>query len=562
MGPHFPHARRHERHWRWLDALPIVVAAVLLLAVATTAATVELLRARRAVLADGARTTEGLARLAAEQTAHTTQAVDVTLGAIVDLLESAPATPRHSATVEAFMRKRLLDLPYVRALFVIGPDGRVTQHTDRDTPDLSLADRPYFKAHQQEPQLGLHVGPPLLSRAAGAWFLSMSRRIDAPGGAFGGVAVAAVEPRYFQRLYGSLDVGEDGMVTLLLRDLSVVARHPHHEPAVGRPFAEEEPLARHLRTAPAGTFTATSRVDGLTRLVSYRTVPESPLVVRVGLSVNRLLAPWRAQAWIVGGTTAVLGVLLASVAWLLVAQQRRRRPVRARLAEARRLQAVGRLAMRLGGELCNLTTVVLGNLVLLARTADEPELRSLAGTAEQAARRLQVLAGQLRTAGSPPGLREGTVSLDEGVARIAALMRDTPGPEVTVERGVDPAEPACRVERARLEPALLALVLGAREATPKDGRVVIRTQRLEVRPGSARPHGLPSGSYAHVTITGTGRRAASDSSFEVPEVHALVREAGGRVATADTAEGLAVHLCLPVVEHPPKAAAPSERAVA
>ena len=48
----------------------------------------------------------------------------------------------------------------MRALFVIGPDGFITQDTDYpSTPRVSLADRPYFQAHEQDPDLGLHRTP-------------------------------------------------------------------------------------------------------------------------------------------------------------------------------------------------------------------------------------------------------------------------------------------------------------------------------------------------------------------------------------------------------------------
>ena len=88
---------------------------------------------------------------------------------------------------------------------MIGPDGFITQDSDHpNTPRVSLADRDYFIAHATNPDLGLHIGRPLVSRSVGVWFVSLSRRLTKPDGSFGGIAVAAVEPRYFEHFYQKL----------------------------------------------------------------------------------------------------------------------------------------------------------------------------------------------------------------------------------------------------------------------------------------------------------------------------------------------------------------------
>jgi hypothetical protein len=45
--------------------------------------------------------------------------------------------------------------------------------------------------------------------------VALSRRIEDRDGAFAGVVVAALEPRYFDRFYESIRVGKGGVVALM-----------------------------------------------------------------------------------------------------------------------------------------------------------------------------------------------------------------------------------------------------------------------------------------------------------------------------------------------------------
>jgi len=154
---------------------------------------------RAQIISDrGYRTGSNLAHVLAEQTTGSIQAIDLILESIAERLEVSPAMPDHDPIFEQAMRDKLAGLPYVRAIFVIGPDGFITQDTDHPfTPRKNLADRAYFKAHLDNPALGLHIGPPLQSRSTDTWFVSLSRRIGRADGAFPGIIVAAVEVQRF-----------------------------------------------------------------------------------------------------------------------------------------------------------------------------------------------------------------------------------------------------------------------------------------------------------------------------------------------------------------------------
>jgi len=257
-------------------------------------AVLELRHTRRQAVEQAERTAATLAHLLAEQTARTVQAVDLTLIALRDALAVAPELPADDVRFRQAMRQRLADMPYIRALFVIGSDGFIIHDTDYpETPRVTLSDRPYFQFHRDNPSPELHVADPLVSRSAGVWFVSMSRRIERPGGGFGGIAVAAVEPRYFEHFYGGIDVGRGGNLVLLTSAGVLVARYPDSEASIGKSFAGNEPFRSLLPARTAGVYWAASPVDGAQRVTGYHALAAAPLVVLAGVSEELALGQWR-----------------------------------------------------------------------------------------------------------------------------------------------------------------------------------------------------------------------------------------------------------------------------
>src|SRR3546814_11017540 len=106
-------------------------------------------------------------------------------------------------------------LDYLRALFVIGPDGFIQHDTDYpDTPRVSLADRSYFRQHRDNPGLSIFVGKPLLSRSVHRWFVPLARRIVKADGSFAGVGVVAIHPLFFDWTFCRLLLTDEDSVPM------------------------------------------------------------------------------------------------------------------------------------------------------------------------------------------------------------------------------------------------------------------------------------------------------------------------------------------------------------
>ena len=152
-------------------------------------------QARNAALLEGHEKAIRLVQLLNEQTTRAFHTADLVLRNLKDRLEDDPPMRENDPGFQQHLKDQLAEMPYIRALFVIGADGYITHDSDYPaTPRVSLADRDYFVAHQKDNHLGVHVAEPLISRSVNRWFVPISRRIEQAGGNFNGIVVAAVEP--------------------------------------------------------------------------------------------------------------------------------------------------------------------------------------------------------------------------------------------------------------------------------------------------------------------------------------------------------------------------------
>jgi len=216
-------------------------------------------------------------------------------------------------------------------------------------PD-SMAHREAFRILAESPDAGLVLGRPTRDEVSGRWSMEASRRLEAPGGDFAGVLAISLDPQAVARTFEMIDLGPNGTVTLLGRDGIIRARSP----ALGGMFehgmtAEPEERSRFERIARSGQGVERirSRLDGVDRMVGYRALPDLPLVVVVGESVEEALEPvHRRRIWILSGGGLLTIVLLATFA-LLLREFDARRTKELELARANQALAEGESRYRL-----------------------------------------------------------------------------------------------------------------------------------------------------------------------------------------------------------------------
>ncbi len=307
-------------------ALALGVTLALLIAMIVASFGFALWRDRQERLTHAMETTRNLAQVIDEHSASMLKAVDLALSHATSLATLAmPNKDEHRALVRRQLLADLKALAPVRALFITDASGRMIHDTDSyPAANFNFADREYFTFQRDNPERGLFIGRPAISRTTGKWFIGISRRIETADGKFGGVAVAAVESARLDGFYGAIKVGEQGTMQLARSDGALLVRMPRgavplQENAAGDSLFRESPPP-----AANGTYRAIGPNDGVARIYTYRQLSGWPLAVLVGLGEEEVLAGWRANVrnYILVAVAVSLAVVF--LAWLLWRELNRR----------------------------------------------------------------------------------------------------------------------------------------------------------------------------------------------------------------------------------------------
>ncbi|MCW8277359.1 GGDEF domain-containing protein [Pseudomonas sp. PCH199] len=186
------------------------------------------------------------------------------------------------------------------------------------------ADREFFKHHRDNRDRGVFIGPAILSRATGAWVISVSRRIDHPNGDFAGVIAVTISLEHFLKLYRTIHVGQFGAISLTSSDGHLLVRFPFHDEDIGRDLSRAPIFSQHLRSTSSGTVAFASKVDGIHRIYAFKRSDQYPLVTTVALGQSEAMQAWWTQTKQFSAVVALLLGLLVALGRRLISHISRR----------------------------------------------------------------------------------------------------------------------------------------------------------------------------------------------------------------------------------------------
>lgn len=173
-------------------------------------------------------------------------------------------------------------LPAETELSIVDRDAIPVFSTLEGPSDVPIADRAYFTAVRDGAPF--HISSLLTSRIRGEDIFVFSKRIER-GGAFAGAAIVSFPVSILSAFWASLDLPVGSTISLIRSDGMLIARFP---PTDGTLDLSEHPLfTEHLPTAPVGTyFSEESPVDGIARVVSYRSVPGTDIIALASIAAD------------------------------------------------------------------------------------------------------------------------------------------------------------------------------------------------------------------------------------------------------------------------------------
>jgi PAS domain S-box-containing protein len=209
----------------------------------------------------------------------------------------------------------------------------------------------------------------------------------------------------------------------------------------------------------------------------------------------------------------------------------RERQLEQELQRAQRLELVGRLAGGIAHDFNNLLSVVVTLTGVAARKlAAEDPVRTELALIEDAATQMAALSGQLLafsrgareggTRGQPPAQR---VEVNRVARRTLELLRRALPRSIALEPELAAEELPVLGDEVQLQQVLMNLCFNARDAMPRGGRLVVRTEA--VPPGEG-PNGHAPAAGILLTVTDTGEGMPEEVRARVFDPFFTTKETG------------------------------------
>ena len=178
---------------------------------------------------------------------------------LVERLETEGNGPAQIQRIQSLIDRQQPLMPQLSGIIIYDRNGHWLMSSNRPIPEgANSSDRAYFIHHRDSPSREPFIGPPIQSRANHEWVVTISRRFNDAGGQFAGVVAVTLGVENFLRVFGKLDVGQDGAIGLSYTDGTLLVRYPFREQDMGRNFSKSPIYAKYLVDRSVGTASYTS----------------------------------------------------------------------------------------------------------------------------------------------------------------------------------------------------------------------------------------------------------------------------------------------------------------
>ena len=245
-----------------------------------------------------------------------------------------------------------------------------------------------------------------------------------------------------------------------------------------------------------------------------------------------------------------------------------RRQLEEQFRQAQKMEAIGQLTDGIAHDFNNLLAVIIGNLDLLERQIKDNEAAvKRVHTARNASLRGADMTRRLLAFSRQEALRPNAIDLNAVIRTVLGLAAPALGPEIQVITRLDLSIPAVFADASGLENALLNLVVNARDAMAKGGKLTIASELRTLDAGQflGKTNELTPGCYAFVTVSDTGHGMTKETAQRVFEpffttkshgtglglalVYGFFKQSGGTVRIySEPGSGTTLSFFLPIVE--------------
>jgi signal transduction histidine kinase len=222
------------------------------------------------------------------------------------------------------------------------------------------------------------------------------------------------------------------------------------------------------------------------------------------------------------------GLLLAAIMTEREDAMARRLQLEEQLRHAQKMEAVGRLAGGIAHDFNNLLTAIIGYTEIVLYSLDpKDQRRADAEEIERAAMRAADLTRQMLALSRRQVLQPKVIDLNTALAKVEPMLRRIIGEDIAMTVNARAAHPFVRVDPGQVEQVVMNLVVNARDAMPKGGRLIVETSdaTLDTAAVTDMPD-APPGEYVMLTVADTGTGMTPEVRARIFEPYFTTKEVG------------------------------------
>jgi len=243
--------------------------------------------------------------------------------------------------------------------------------------------------------------------------------------------------------------------------------------------------------------------------------------------------------------------------------------------QARRMEAVGRLAGGIAHDFNNLLTIIKGYTDLARGRAETPELKTDIDRIEDASERAAALVRQLLAFSRKQVLQPKNLDLNSVIGGLEQLLRRLLGEHVQLQTNLGARLGTIKADPSQVEQVVMNLVVNARDAMPSGGRLIIETCNAELDQKYASEHvTVKAGPYVMLAVSDTGvgmsaetvahifepffttKGASRGTGLGLATTYGIVKQSGGYIwVYSEPGQGTTFKVYLPRFEEEAEATA-------